>query len=116
MKRKLKVLVACEESQRVCTAFRNLGHEAYSCDIIPCSGGHDEWHIMQDVLPLLDGDCTFYTEDWERHTINGMWDIIIAHPPCTYLSNADANHLYKGGEGKLNIPRYIKGLEAKRFL
>ena len=82
-----RLLVACEESQRVCTAFRAKGWEAYSCDIIDCSGGHPEWHIKQDVLPLLDGNCTFETCDGTRHEIVGQWDMIIAHPPCTYLSN-----------------------------
>ena len=83
----MKVLVACEESQRVCTAFRERGHEAYSCDIIDCSGGHPEWHVKQDVLPLLDGDCSFKTMDKIQHKIFGKWDLIIAHPPCIYLSN-----------------------------
>lgn len=59
----MKVLVACEESQRVCIEFRKLGHEAYSCDIIDCSGGHPEWHIKQDALPLLNGNCKFCTVD-----------------------------------------------------
>lgn len=81
-----KVLVACEESQRVCIAFRERGHEAYSCDIIECSGGHPEWHIMQDVLPLLNGNCSFKTMDGAEHRIEGRWDLIIAHPPCTYLT------------------------------
>lgn len=62
----MRVLVACEESQRVCTAFRERGHEAYSCDIIDCSGGHPEWHIKQDVLPLLNGKCSFVTEGGKR--------------------------------------------------
>ena len=84
----MKVLVACEESQRVCTAFREKGHEAYSCDLQPCSGGHPEWHIMQDAIPLLDGRCNFKTMDGIEHSINGKWDLIIAHPPCTYLTNA----------------------------
>ena len=66
----MRVLVACEESQTVCKAFRERGHEAYSCDILPCSGGHPEWHIQGDVSPLLDE----------------YWDLIIAHPPCTYLT------------------------------
>lgn len=66
---KLRVLIGCEESQTVCKAFRAKGHEAYSCDILPCSGGHPEWHIQDDVLNHLKG-----------------WDLIIAHPPCTYLS------------------------------
>lgn len=82
----MKVLVACEESQRVCTAFRERGHEAYSCDILECSGGHPEWHIKCDVLPLLNGNCNFTTMDGVSHTINGEWDLLIAHPPCTYLT------------------------------
>lgn len=66
----MKVLIACEESQEVCKAFRELGHEAYSCDILDCSGGHPEWHIKGDVTPLL----------------QEKWDMIIAFPPCTYLT------------------------------
>ena len=94
----MKVLVACEESQRVCTAFRKRGHEAYSCDIIECSGGHPEWHIQGDVLPLIDGDCRFKTLDGKIHIIDGEWDLLIAHPPCTYLTVA-ANRYY-------NVERY----------
>ena len=109
----MKVLVACEESQRVCTAFRNKGHEAYSCDIIECSGGHPEWHIKGDVLPLLNGRCSFVTMDGQEHRIDGKWDLIIAHPPCTFLTNAGARHLWAGH--KLNEERYQKGLEAKAF-
>ena len=82
----MKVLVACEESQVVCKAFREKGHEAYSCDIIECSGGHPEWHIMEDVLPLLNGDCEFQTLDGTKHKIAGKWDMILAFPPCTYLT------------------------------
>lgn len=82
----MKVLVACEESQRVCIEFRKLGHEAYSCDIIDCSGGHPEWHIKQDVIPLLNGNCKFQTVDGVWHSVDGKWDIIIAFPPCTYLT------------------------------
>lgn len=84
----MKVLVACEESQEVCKAFRERGHEAYSCDIQDCSGGHPEWHIKGDCLPLLNGNCSFITEGGEHVTIDGRWDLIIAHPPCTYLSVA----------------------------
>lgn len=109
----MKVLVACEESQRVCTAFREKGHEAYSCDIIDQSGGHPEWHIMQDVLPLLNGNCEFETTDGAKHKIDGKWDLIIAHPPCTYLSNAGARFLYP--KGVLNKERLQKGLIAKNF-
>lgn len=91
----MKVLVACEESQRVCTAFRNLGHWAFSCDILPCSGGHEEWHIKQDVTPLLNGDCYFHTMDGKPHLVDGAWDIIIAHPPCTDLAVSGARHFYE---------------------
>lgn len=109
----MKILVACEESQVVTIELRRLGHEAYSCDVIECSGGHPEWHIMQDVLPLLNGRCSFCTMDGQRHEIPGRWDMIIAHPPCTFLSNAGARWLYAGG--KLNMDRYAKGLAAKAF-
>lgn len=82
----MKVLVACEESQRVCSAFRARGHEAYSCDIIDPSGNHPEWHIKRDVLEIINGDVTFLTLDGTKHRIDGPWDLIIAHPPCTYLT------------------------------
>ena len=84
----MRILVACEESQAVTKELRALGHEAFSCDIIECSGGHEEWHIMQDVLPLLNGNCTFRTCDGSEHFIEGKWDMIIAFPPCTYLCSA----------------------------
>ena len=83
--RKVKILVACEESQRVCIELRKLGHEAFSCDIQECSGNHPEWHIQADCLPLINGRCSFNTVDGEEHTVHGKWDMIIAHPPCTYL-------------------------------
>lgn len=86
----MKVLVACEESQTVCKAFRAKGHEAYSADIQEPSGGHPEWHILGDVLPLIDGDCTFITIDGVQHTIDGEWDLLIAHPPCTDLAVSGA--------------------------
>lgn len=108
-----KVLIACEESQRVCIEFRKLNFVAYSCDIIDCSGQHPEWHIKQDVLPLLDGNCVFKTCDNKEHYIK-KWDLIIAHPPCTYLSNAGARFLYPK-KGELNKERFQKGLEAKSF-
>lgn len=84
----MNVLIACEESQRVCIAFRQKGHRAFSCDIQPCSGGHPEWHIQNNVLPLLNGNCTFEDSTGGVHDIVGKWDLIIAHPPCTYLTNA----------------------------
>lgn len=88
----MNVLIACEESQRVCMEFRKLGHRAFSCDIQECSGGHPEWHIKGDVLPLLNGSCTFTTSDTHTHTQEGQWDLIIAHPPCTYLSHVATRH------------------------
>ena len=94
----MNVLVACEESQRVCIAFRERGHNAFSCDIEPCSGGHPEWHIMQDVVPLLNGRCSFKTMDGIEHSIDGKWDLIIAHPPCTRLCNSGQRWLYYGDE------------------
>lgn len=75
----MKILVACEESQAVTIELRNLGHEAYSCDLLPCSGGHPEWHLQQDVIPLLDE----------------KWDMIIAFPPCTHLAVSGARHFEK---------------------
>lgn len=83
----MNVLVACEESQEVCKAFRAKGHRAFSCDIQECSGGHPEWHIQGDALKVLDPDCpVFFTQDGSTHT-HTQWDLLIAHPPCTYLSN-----------------------------
>jgi len=97
----MKILVACEESQAVTKELRALGHEAYSCDIIECSGGHPEWHIQQDVLPLLELNICymdavsngvygteFYTSDSDYHWFAGRWDMIIAFPPCTHLSSS----------------------------
>lgn len=111
----MKVLIACEESQRVCMAFRKRGHEAYSADILEPSGGHPEWHIMGDVLPIINGNCTFDTMDGKQHTIDGKWDLLIAHPPCTYISNAGARFLYAGGAGVLNEERLRKGIQATHF-
>lgn len=93
----MRILVACEESQAVCIAMRRLGHEAYSCDLQPCSGGHPEWHLQVDALQML----------------KLKWDMIIAHPPCTYLTNAGARWMWAGH--KLNQERYQKGLEGKAF-
>lgn len=86
----MKVLIACEESQRVCIAFRERGHEAYSCDIQQCSGGHPEWHIWGDAIEVLRGGCV-QTMDMQLHDV-GKWDLVIAHPPCTYLSNVGTRH------------------------
>ncbi|MBR3105856.1 MAG: DNA cytosine methyltransferase [Clostridia bacterium] len=95
----MKVLVACEESQTVCLAFRERGHEAFSADIQHCAlYNHIEWHIVEDVRNIISGNCSFITVDGKPHIITGPWDLIIAHPPCTYLSNPGANHLFLGTE------------------
>lgn len=109
----MKALVACEESQRVCIAFRERGHEAYSCDIIEPSGGHPEWHIKGDALKAIEGGI-FYTMDGEPHSVD-KWDIIIAHPPCTYLSAAGAVRLYDANHEIKNQERFEKGKRAARF-
>ena len=108
------ILIACEESQRVCKAFRDRGFTAFSADIQEPSGGHPEWHILGDVLPILNGNCEFVTMDGLHHKISGKWDMIIAFPPCTYLSNAGACRLYPK-KGQLDVERYNKGLKAKEF-
>ena len=95
----MKVLVACEESQRVCTAFRTRGHEAYSCDIIDCSGGHPEWHIKGDVLQHLDEG----------------WDLIIAHPPCTYLTVSGNRWFNVDKFGDKALKRITDREEAAKF-
>lgn len=94
----MNVLVACEESQEVCKAFRERGHNAFSCDIQECSGGHPEWHIQGNVLEVLEpttkfdwnDTIEFETADGEYHIIDGKWDLIIAHPPCTDLAVSGA--------------------------
>jgi hypothetical protein len=112
----MRVLVLCEESQAVCKAFRERGHEAYSCDLMPCSGGHPEWHIQNDALYILGlrGGDLFDTLDGKEHVAPDRWDLIVAHPPCTYLSNAGACRLYPK-KGHLNKKRYKLGLMAKEF-
>lgn len=95
----LRILVACEESQEVCKAFRDLGFETYSCDIQDCSGGHPEWHIKGDAI---------------REAYSGSYDMMIAHPPCTYLSRAGARWMYPKA-GILCQDRYTKAMEAKDF-
>lgn len=96
---KMKVLIACEESQTVCKEFRKLGFEAYSCDIQECSGGHPEWHIKGDAI---------------EEAYSGKYDIMIAHPPCTYLSRAGARWMYPTA-GNISEERYKKAMEAKEF-
>jgi hypothetical protein len=110
----MKVLVACEESQAVCKAFREKGHEAYSCDIIECSGGHPEWHIQDDVLKVLNPQKTytygnemlgieFFTLNGELHSFIGKWDMIIAFPPCTHLSSSGQWAYSKGKDINLKF-------------
>lgn len=98
----MNVLVACEESQRVCIAFREKGHNAFSCDILPCSGGYPEWHIQGDVVPLINGFCSFKTQNMtdadEPIWLFQRWDLIIAHPPCTRLCNSGQRWLYWGDD------------------
>ena len=114
-KENMNILIACEESQRVCTKFRAKGHNAFSCDIIDCSGGHPEWHIKQDVLPLLNGQCTFYTADGNCHRIAGTWDMIIAHPPCTFLAVSGNRWFNVKKYGQEAVQRKKKREEAAEF-
>ena len=95
----MKILVACEESQAITKEFRALGHEAYSCDILPCTGGHPEWHLQGDVFGFIDQG----------------WDLMVAHPPCTFLSVSGARHLYNK-DGSANRERYEKQYEALEFV
>jgi site-specific DNA-cytosine methylase len=95
----MKILIACEESQTITKEFRLLGHEAYSCDILPCSGGHPEWHLQGDIFEF----------------IGGGYDMMIAHPPCTYLSVSGARHMYNK-DGSVNQDRAKNQLEALNFV
>ena len=95
----MRVLVACEESQTVCKAFRERGHEAYSCDVQPCSGGHPEWHIQADALEVL----------------KIKWDLVIAHPPCTYLTASSAVRLFNHDHTVKDKERFAKAIAAAEF-
>ncbi len=110
----MNVLICCEESQTSCIEFRKLGHNAFSCDIQACSGGFPEWHIQGDCLPLIDGFCSFVTCDGVSHYINATWDLIIAHPPCTFLTRASACRMFTS-HGCLNRERFNFALAAKAF-
>lgn len=114
----MNVLVCCEESQAVCKAFREKGHYAFSCDIQRCSGGHPEWHINADCLQFLDAhrnnrSISFFTEDNCLHCSPGRWDLIIAHPPCTYLARSSSCNMYVNG--KIDFQRYENMILAKQF-
>lgn len=109
----LNVLIACEESQAECMAFRKLGHRAFSCDLQPARKGTPiEYHIQGDVLPLLQGKARFRTQDNKQHSVK-RWDLIIAHPPCTYLSKVGS--VWMLSKGELNEERYKKMLEGRNF-
>lgn len=112
---KLNVLIACEESQAECIAFRELGHNAYSCDIQPCRPqGHPEWHIHGDVTPYLDGVTQFVTMDGVEHKVP-RWDLIIAHPPCTYLCKVGSPWLYKEPDAWLLTKKGKLHVNEKRY-
>lgn len=120
----LHILIACEESQAECTAFRRIGHEAYSCDIQPCrQKGHPEWHIQGDVTPYLQGLTHFVTQAGEEINVP-RWDMIICHPPCTYLCKVSSIHLKTdvdaivktwAGEMEVNENRWHALVNARRF-
>lgn len=112
----MKILAACEESQTVCIELRKLGHEAYSADIQEPSGGHPEWHILGDVMPFINGRCSFQTMDGSVHKIDGKWDLMIAHPPCTYLSGVTTRHLsLKCTPAEKVVERFWKLAESAVF-
>jgi site-specific DNA-cytosine methylase len=95
----MRILIACEESQSITKEFRKLGHEAFSCDLLPCSGGHPEWHYQESVFDVIDKG----------------WDMMIAHPPCTFLSVSGARHLYNKDKTP-NLERYKNQAEALEFV
>lgn len=111
----MTVLVACEESQAVCIAMRRKGHLAFSCDIEECSGGYPEWHIRADVLPLLNGNSWFTTMDGMKHFLAGKWDMIIAFPPCTYLTVAGNRWFNVEKYGDRAIGREKNREQGKQF-
>ena len=118
----MNVFIGCEESQAVCKAYRESGHNAFSCDLKPCTGGHPEWHIQGDVLEVLNPSklpfggvgIAFRTMDGQFHLVHGKWDLIIAHPPCTYMSKAGARWMYPTA-GNISQERLAKAMEAKEF-
>ena len=122
--RRLNILIACEESQAECSAFRALGHNAYSCDIQPCrKGGNPYWHIQGDVTPLLEGDTAFNTQAGFLRCVP-RWDLIIAHPPCTYLCKVGSPWMHQdedleisvgGLTMRVNSERYSKMCDARKF-
>ena len=111
----MNVLIACEESQAVCKSFRERGHRAFSCDILECSGGHPEWHILGDCVPLLNGRCEFTLQDGSIDRQTDRWDLIIAHPPCTYLTVTGNRWFNVEKYGEKAIQRAKDREEAVKF-
>ncbi len=109
----MRVMIGCEESQEVCKAFRAKGHEAYSCDILPCSGGHPEWHIKGDILRVIETPRLIVTQDYRRIGID-KWDLMIAHPVCTYLCNSGVRWLYNPDK-TINKERWNQLIKAATF-
>ncbi|WP_295041048.1 hypothetical protein [uncultured Fibrobacter sp.] len=104
MKRPLNILIACEESQAVCKAFRKLGHNAYSCDLLACSGEHPEWHFNHDVTEVLN-KTNLILQNGKKASVNGMWDLMIGHPPCTYLAVSGAQWYYHPDDKNLPVEK-----------
>lgn len=102
--KKINILVACEESQRVCTEFRKLGFNAFSCDLLPCSGGHPEWHFQYDVLEIIKNRGGVL-QDGHSEYIDGDWDLMVAHPPCTFLAVSGAKWYYHPDDKDLSIEK-----------
>lgn len=112
-KSEINILIACEESQAECMAFRERGFNAFSCDLQLCKyGGRIDWHIPGDVTPMLEGRTTFRTQDGKKHRVS-KWHLIIAHPPCTYLCKVSSVHLKQHGE--VNKERWDKMIQAREF-
>lgn len=100
----LNVLIACEESQTVCAEFRKLGHNAYSCDLQNCSGGHPEWHFNMDALAVINDKGGMLETGEEYHLPEGeQWDLLIAHPPCTFLAVSGARWMYHPDDKELPV-------------
>jgi len=104
MKRPLNILIACEESQAVCKAFRKLGHNAYSCDLLACSGEHPEWHFNHDVTEVLN-KTNLILQNGKKASVKGTWDLMIGHPPCTYLAVSGAQWYYHPDDKNLPVEK-----------
>lgn len=115
MEKQLYVLIACEESQAECKAFRALGHIAFSCDVQPClRKGNPSWHICADVTPFLHGRTSFITQDGCTVSVP-RWDLIVAHPPCTYLCKVGAPHLRENADFGLIVNGRYEFVNKKRW-